>query len=416
MSNHEFENYLALVSRLMRLSRAQTALIRDELRDHLETRVSELTESGVDQNDAMRKALEEFGDATVLANHFQSVFQLNQRRWMMRFATFSIAGTFLAAVLVMAMWPSPARFGAPSSSIAQEENPFDNSSDEDLFGNDRPEQEGDPFLADSSSVSPDGGNLARVETGETTENEPQIATSEFIHQQLRKPCNLDFDEQPFIDVMDQLCDEYKMNVILDETARDDSLTEDELITIHVRNVSLSTALRLMLVSKNATYVIKNGILKIISLDSASDPCFFSRKIFDCRNLLQKIAATDSRVGKTIQVAAGRPSGLGPGAGIGARGGGGVFRIGSTYQLQQQPEKKQILQAPTAEKSEKILMTITAESILENLIKMTIDADGWDDTNGDGTLMTVSGFMVANQTQHTLDEMESFLNEFESRLK
>lgn len=210
-----------------------------------------------------------------------------------------------------------------------------------------------------------------------------------------------------------------MNLILDQTASDDSLTVDELITIRVKNVSLSTALRLMLASKNATYIITDGILRIISLDSASDPLFFSRKIFDCRNLLQKIAATDARVGKTIQLATGRPGGLGAGGGIGPRvGGGGVFRIGSTCQMQQQPAKTQILQAPAAEGSEKnlVMITVTAESILENLIKMTIDRDGWDDTNGDGTLMTVSGFMVANQTQHTLDEIESFLNEFESRLK
>ena len=63
MSNEEFENYLALVSRLLRLNRSQREMIRNEMRDHLETRVEEMVDSGVDRKDAIRSALEEFGDA-----------------------------------------------------------------------------------------------------------------------------------------------------------------------------------------------------------------------------------------------------------------------------------------------------------------------------------------------------------------
>ncbi len=112
MSNEEFENYLALVSRLLRLNRSQRELIGSELRDHLQTRVDELVESGVDQREAVRNALEEFGDAAGLARQFQMISNQYQRRWMMRFATFSILGTFVVAVFLMAMWPQQARFGA----------------------------------------------------------------------------------------------------------------------------------------------------------------------------------------------------------------------------------------------------------------------------------------------------------------
>ena len=404
MSNHEFENYLTLVSRLMRLNKSQTATIRDEMRDHLETRVSELTQSGVDNNEAVRQALEEFGDAALLANRFQTVFQLNQRRWMMRFATFSIAGTFLAAVLVMAMWPSSARFGSPSMGIAQEDE-VSTSSDEQ-----------------GSKV------------------QPQAATAEDIDKILQQVCSFEFEEVPFADVMDDLVGRYKINVVLDQTANDDSLTEDELVTFQTRNMKLSNALRLMLLSKNATYIVNDGFLRIISLDSADDPEFFRRKIFDCRNLLDKISQTDDRVGQPIRVQ--RRGGGGKGGSRGSRGGGGIFSVGSMLTQQGHPTKPQQQQQGLVEallnggsatannnqqiqtqqqpqqenaKQEVIVGTITAEFILDEVLRASIDPDGWDDTNGDGTLMTVSGFMVVNQTQHVLDEMEELIEELDRRI-
>lgn len=377
MSNHEFENYLALVSRLMRLNRSQTATIRDELRDHLETRVSELVESGVDQKDAMRQALEEFGDAAVLANRFQTIFQLNQRRWLMRFTTFSIAGTFLAAILVMAMWPSPARFGSPSTSVAQEEVPIPSN--------------------EATEPTP-------------TESKPSIATSIWVDQKLNEGCTLDFYEAPFVEVMDELRDSYQLNVILDQSAKDDSLTADELVTFSIKNVTLSTALRLMLSENNATYVAHDGVLRIISLDSAADPEFFGRQIFDCRELLKKIAATDGRVGQPIQIPVQRGGG---GFGGGGAGGGGVFCVAPTQQSPEPPVKPQQIDNKD---QQFVVRRITAESLLEDVLKTTINPEGWDSTNGDGTLMTVSGFIVVNQTEHVLDELESLLNELNSRLQ
>jgi len=46
MSDREFENYLALLSSLLRLDRKQRASIADELRAHLEDRLEELLACG----------------------------------------------------------------------------------------------------------------------------------------------------------------------------------------------------------------------------------------------------------------------------------------------------------------------------------------------------------------------------------
>ena len=111
MTTREIENYIALVSSMLRLSKSQREEIGTELRDHLDTRVEALTEAGYSREDAVRVSLEEFGDAAGLAVQFVNVVNQHRKRWMMRFATFSIAGVFCLIIGAMAMWPKDARFG-----------------------------------------------------------------------------------------------------------------------------------------------------------------------------------------------------------------------------------------------------------------------------------------------------------------
>ena len=399
MTNHEFENYFALVSRLMRLNRPQEKWIRDELHDHLETRIDELVQAGTDPNEATRQALEEFGDAASLAQKFQTVFQQNQRRWMMRFAAFSIAGSFLFVILVMAMWPSDARFGAPEQGIAQE------------------------TTSATSTAGPVAGMGDRVVEG-------QIQTSANLDRILQSPFSGDYDEVEFIDVMDELRENYGINVLLDQSAEDDSLTEDESITFRIKNTKLSTALRLMLRRKNATYVNQEGILRIISLDVASDPEFFRRQIFDCRALLEKIAATDQTVGTVVDLNS-QLRNLKANRHLSGRGseGGGLFQMSdllggdgggmqpNPISVQQAlgggnppPAQPQAAHQRLPQKQE-----VKAQDVLQDLIKNTIDPDGWEETNGDGSLMVVSGLLVVTQTEKTLDEIESLIEELEKRI-
>ena len=70
MSEHEFELYLRLLGKFLRLTPGQQADVADELRDHLEARLEELSRGGLSRDDAIRLALDEFGDAAHLADHF----------------------------------------------------------------------------------------------------------------------------------------------------------------------------------------------------------------------------------------------------------------------------------------------------------------------------------------------------------
>nr|ABX10569.1 hypothetical secreted protein [uncultured planctomycete 5H12] len=108
---------------------------------------------------------------------------------------------------------------------------------------------------------------------------------EKILRALNEPFDAEYDETPFIEVMDELRDNYKINVVLDQSAKDDSLTEDDPITFKVTGIRLKNALRLMLKEKNATFIVRDETLQIISLDVASDPEYFVTNVYNVGDLI-----------------------------------------------------------------------------------------------------------------------------------
>ena len=119
MPENEFELYLSLLSRFLRLKPAQHGEIADELRDHLEARLEELSARGLSRDEAIRQALEEFGDAAELANHFTHLAHVRKRRLIMRF-TFGTVATLAASLLVAtAFWPDAPQVPVPQRAMAQ---------------------------------------------------------------------------------------------------------------------------------------------------------------------------------------------------------------------------------------------------------------------------------------------------------
>lgn len=68
MPEDEFEIYLTLLAKTLRLGDPQRDAIARELRDHLEQPLAELTEAGCSRHEAIKLALDEFGNASALAN------------------------------------------------------------------------------------------------------------------------------------------------------------------------------------------------------------------------------------------------------------------------------------------------------------------------------------------------------------
>jgi hypothetical protein len=89
---------------------------------------------------------------------------------------------------------------------------------------------------------------------------------EKIEQALRGPLHstgVDFSETPLNDVVTALQDDYGIPIQLDTPAMDENgISSDEPVTVNLHNISLRSALRLMLKHLNLTYVIQDEVLLI----------------------------------------------------------------------------------------------------------------------------------------------------------
>ena len=109
VSEHEFEAYLNLLARTLKLSEAQRQQIAGELRHHLEERLAELIEQGHDRDAAILAALDEFGDANILASDLTLPSQRVKNKRILK-KTFGIAVIAAAVVLgAFILMPAPTR-------------------------------------------------------------------------------------------------------------------------------------------------------------------------------------------------------------------------------------------------------------------------------------------------------------------
>ena len=130
MPAEQFDAYLRALSSLLRLEPGQRAELADEFRDHLETRLEELTAAGVPRAEAVETALEEFGDAAGLASHFtdQHRFRVRRRRrkafgkFVMKSLPAAAALAVLGAVVWLAAPPNPV-LNPPGPAVAQDDGP-----------------------------------------------------------------------------------------------------------------------------------------------------------------------------------------------------------------------------------------------------------------------------------------------------
>ena len=244
LSDSELERYLALVGSLMRLSSTQRDEIGNELRDHLETRVEALKNAGQSADEATRNALEEFGDAAGLAMKFVTVVQQQRRRWMMRFATFSIVGVFVLIIGAMAMWPQDARFGAPNRALAQDDK-------QDPKQEKRASTDDNPF-ATSSNENPFGG---------TPESDRKRAEVDVV-QVLNKVVDMEYKNVTFEEVLDDLRQKYGLNIVINPSAESVGLSPEDLVTLEYSGLRLETILENFLKRYDVTYEVNQPFVTI----------------------------------------------------------------------------------------------------------------------------------------------------------
>jgi len=118
--------WLDVLVRLLRVPRGEQRQIRDELEDHLRSRVHDLMIAGVEEHDAVRQAVTELGETAELAHRFTAARRGQKRRLAMQITALTTAGAALALSITAIVAGST---GGPSSPTATAPVRSESSSD-----------------------------------------------------------------------------------------------------------------------------------------------------------------------------------------------------------------------------------------------------------------------------------------------
>ena len=103
-----------------------------------------------------------------------------------------------------------------------------------------------------------------------------------IEQALAGAASFEFVETPLVDVVRYIEQEHQIPTLIDKRALDDvGLGSDTPVTISVENISLRSALRLMLKELDLTYVLRDEVLKITTPEeSENEPAIMVYPVAD----------------------------------------------------------------------------------------------------------------------------------------
>jgi hypothetical protein len=390
MSDREFENYLTLLASLLRLDGGQRKQIAEELRAHLEDRLDELVALGAPHDEAVQRALAEFGDAAGLAASFVKISRGRKRRWIMRVTSFSIAATLLIAAGLFTFWPG--RNAAPGAAETLAQVP------------------------------------AVVAAGETPKKNADARDAE-VNDILNQRMDIDYEDMPLKDVATALTDRTGVTFYLNAMKLNEaSVSPEAPITSHFRRIRLSTWLELALGQHELTYVIRDDIVVITTPEDAENE--LATRVYDCRDLLampappgadkflparpspgmggmgggmfavedQPKSPTDAGGGSgppqakgpwTVAPPGGVPASPTPSGGAG----GGFSYSGGPVDQSSGPLTEHDLRADN----------------LMNLIMENIDPNTWDDVGGVGSISEYNGLFVVTQTTQTHKKVERVLD-------
>lgn len=274
ISPREFDDYVGLLSKLLKLRTSQREAISDELRLHLEERFAALTEQGVAPQKAISLALAEFGDAAALAAQFSSVARLQKRRWMMRFVFTSTVTIVVAVAVGISMWPDGS--GNAGTAMAQTQQ------------------------AARKTVKP-------LKDAEMVANAKTMAKLEQIGK-------VNFDDQTLTEVAEFFSKVGDLQVLLNMRAlQEDGIEPDLPIAFRMSNVPIKVLLRRMLAEYELAYTLDHGVVIITTQDNAE--CQMIIRVYRVDDLVRsgkRAVAGKPRPSVVDKNAAGTPGSASPG--------------------------------------------------------------------------------------------------------
>jgi hypothetical protein len=379
MTDREFENYLALLSGLLKLSKSQREAIARELADHLDERLSALLEQGVSREDAVTMALEEFGDVAQLASALSRSGRRQQRRWMMRLTMSSLAAVAALVFVAMALWPDRDAGPAPERAVAQAAAEPD------------PAEQEPPARA----VTPETLNLvvdarpavtAVVAGGHSRDDQ----LNEQTEVKLRTLIPAEFVDTPLNDVLTQLGKRLDVQTYIDRGALEAATIDPSVpVTIELQSVPTDMLLELILGQLQLTYVIRSGIIIVTTEEEAQADLVV--RVYNVNDLLMPAADTGPFLDQSALDELTRRAGL-------------------PQTVEAWEELKQALTKKLNESHTRVSTYQKRVDQLIELITSSIAQDTWEDVGGDGSITFYRGAIVVSQTSEVHRQIAKLLPE------
>jgi hypothetical protein len=355
MSEPTFDAYLAHLSRALWRRPEQSAVVTDELRDHLEERLAELLEGGMPHDDAVRAALDELGDTASLAAEFNSVTRDLQKRWIMRYASVSLAAGVMLLLVTMAFWPE-----TPTAPLAPRATAQDTPVKETPNGK---EKEKAAAKAKASSKEENNAKTERLLAGSRTK--------------------ADFSDVTLKDFLDYVQDMAQVQIYVESKKLEEiGVTLDAPINLRLASVRLDMMLELVLRNLDLGYYVDDGIVIVTSKEDLHTRT--EVRVYNCRDLLElprlKARPRGSKA-TTDPAAAAGPGSKAPAAGpmggdglgyAGGLGGGGFATIPLEGRIGEDVE-------------------------LIDVLRTNINPDSWREAGGVGEVAEYRGMLVVTQT-------------------
>jgi len=115
---------------------------------------------------------------------------------------------------------------------------------------------------------------------------PDYQQEQRIREALLQPTSIDMVDMPLEEVAAYLMDAHYIQILLDTQALEDvGASADTPVTMHVKNITLASALELMLQAHDLTWLVQHGVLLITSNDRASEQV--STRMYPVGDLLTK---------------------------------------------------------------------------------------------------------------------------------
>jgi hypothetical protein len=399
MTDQDFETFLLLLKRTLRTSKRQREAIIGELRDHLLERLDSLTAQGQSRDEAMTRALEEFGDAAVLAAQFTSISRNRTRRLIMRTTLGTIVAAAAVVIAVVAFWPQGNRAPlAPNALVAQ-----------------------DPPTTTPDDATP--ADTTPADPAPAAAQSSEEALNDATQRKLEKRVDAAFSDVPLAGFLNFIAEQAEVQTYIDLRALEDvGMGRDTPVTIGLE-APCEMLLDLVLDQLDLAYTLRSGIVIVTSVDKADYQ--LSVRVYDVADLLAPAAeaglSNQQRAAQALAGLAASRHDFG-----GGFGGGAVpdpKRVPALEALVQLLARRQALvDAGNAEEAAKVEEEFYALALnvfphpagdgdeLIDLIVMSINPDSWEDMGGPGTISVFRGKLVVAQTTATHRKIDALLRQ------